>query len=354
MDAGTTTTVGAAPPRVSAGQALAGVAVSVASSLLGTWVTTLFGEGTSPGVHLAGAAAGAAVPALVTLLLPAGRTHPLVALGIALGALGLTYTAVVTRDIITDSPEATFPTPEVLSAAVDGGGGGRAHNVAIDNAEATCTAAADGTWQVAVTVDWWLPQGVERPGPLLLAVSGEGWSGQREVSPGEGVDPREVVPIGVAPPADIGGSTAVAVDLTAEIDPDGRWAEDDEGDNTVAVPCGDGHRQLPFEDVAVVPESATCTFGVVDGVPVLDLSIAVAWVPEDAGGPEQIDVAAEGDGWTGGSTITVGDDAVDIQLTSSAGAEPPTSVLVTVTADWSGAVPESDEGDNQTQVSCPR
>ena len=362
MDASTTTTAGAAAPRVSAGQALAGVAVSVASSLLGTWVTTFFGEGTTPGMQLAGATAGALVPALVAIVLPTGRTHPVVALAVAAAALGLTYTGGVTRDIVTDNPGSTFPTPAEIAQGPgpDGEDGERVvdglpHNVAIDNEAPTCNPAEDGTgaWLAYVTVDWYLPAGVERPESVLLQLTGEGWTGQREVTPGEEADTRETVEIRVGPPPDVGGSEARAVELTATIDPDGQWSEDDEGDNTVTVSCGIGGTELADANVTVSDEGASCSFR---SSGILDLRVSVEWQLEGIHPSAQVELLAQdANGWSGTTTVPVGESFADLELLPTEGStDVPTATTVTVTVDPAGALPESDEGDNQTAISCPR
>jgi PASTA domain len=84
------------------------VLVSLAGSLLGTWVTGQF-DG-SPEIQLAGAVLGALVPAVLGELRTSGETRLTVALAVALVAIALTYASFTAAAYVTESPS-TFPLP---------------------------------------------------------------------------------------------------------------------------------------------------------------------------------------------------------------------------------------------------
>lgn len=88
--------------------------ISVAGSLLGTWVSGALGDGSE--VRLIGAVIGAAIPALLPALLPSKRTTPLVATVVTLVAILLTYLSLTTVSIATETPP-VFPVPPVLPTA---------------------------------------------------------------------------------------------------------------------------------------------------------------------------------------------------------------------------------------------
>ncbi len=100
----------AAPRAPEPGAAIAwvGMVVSVAGSLLGTWVTGQL-DG-SPTQKLAGAVLGAVVPALLTEALSKGRTRPAVALVVAVLAIALTYVTLTGSSYATQTPS-EFPLP---------------------------------------------------------------------------------------------------------------------------------------------------------------------------------------------------------------------------------------------------
>lgn len=106
-------------------QPAAGTAVpavlAIVGSFCGTLVVDAFGD--SPGVRLAGAAVGAAVPPLIST---AGRYHRLrvsVGMGLAALALLITYGGFTFFDFATNRP-ATFPLPPGIPAPDQSGGFG--------------------------------------------------------------------------------------------------------------------------------------------------------------------------------------------------------------------------------------
>src|SRR4051812_17835525 len=97
------TTPAASPSRVSSGlAATTRILVSVAGSLLGTWVTGQLDS--SPEVQLAGAVLGALVPAALGELVKSGKAQPAVALAVALVAIALTYGSFTATAYVTESP----------------------------------------------------------------------------------------------------------------------------------------------------------------------------------------------------------------------------------------------------------
>ena len=187
-------------------------------------------------------------------------------------------------------------------------------------------------------------------------MSGEDWPGQQMVSPGEGVNPEDPVTVDVVPPPGVGGAPARAVELTAQIDPDGRWDEDDEGDNAIEVRCESVGTQLTDANVTVPPEGASCSFQSSEVGPFLDLTVPVAWVLEGIDPSAQVEpVARDVNGWSGSTVMSVGDGFAGLQLFPPEGVtDVPTFTTVTVTVDPSDALPESVEDDNRTEINCPR
>jgi hypothetical protein len=102
-------TPAASPTRVSqARTTTVSLLVSVAGSLLGTWVTGQLDS--SPEVQLAGAVLGALVPAVLGELLKSGKTRLAVALAVAVVAIALTYVSLTAAAYVTESPS-RFPLP---------------------------------------------------------------------------------------------------------------------------------------------------------------------------------------------------------------------------------------------------
>ena len=97
-----------AAPTAAPGKTFIELVIGVAGSLLGTWIAGALNQ--SPELCLAGAVLGALVPPLLSELLPKSKTRPLVALGVAIGAILLTYTTLTATDFVTKSSP-TFPLP---------------------------------------------------------------------------------------------------------------------------------------------------------------------------------------------------------------------------------------------------
>src|SRR3954471_18695652 len=96
-------TPAASPTRVSqARTTTVSLLVSVAGSLLGTWVTGQLDS--SPEVQLAGAVLGALVPAVLGELLKSGKTRLAVGLTVAVVAIALTYVSLTAAAYVTESP----------------------------------------------------------------------------------------------------------------------------------------------------------------------------------------------------------------------------------------------------------
>ncbi len=133
------TTPTAPPARVSPTRTTTvSVLVSVAGSLLGTWVTGQLDS--SPEFQLAGAVLGALVPAVLGELLKGADTNPLVAVAVALVAIALTYVSFTAAAYVTESPS-RFPLPPGApspTGTITDSDGGLA--IAITPARLECTA----------------------------------------------------------------------------------------------------------------------------------------------------------------------------------------------------------------------
>ncbi|GAB3308671.1 hypothetical protein GCM10027451_17910 [Geodermatophilus aquaeductus] len=94
-------------------QVVVGLLLSVAGSLLGTWVgKSVYG---SPELNLLAAILGALVPAMLPQVLPKGRSRPLIVVVVVVVAVLVTYTTVTTANFA-ESSAATFPIPPGVSA----------------------------------------------------------------------------------------------------------------------------------------------------------------------------------------------------------------------------------------------
>jgi hypothetical protein len=98
-------------PAAAPGKTLIELVIAVAGALLGTWIVGALDQ--SPEMRLLGAVLGALVPPMLSELLPKTRTRPLVAVGVAVGAILLTYTTLTAADFVTKSSP-TFPLPRGL------------------------------------------------------------------------------------------------------------------------------------------------------------------------------------------------------------------------------------------------